>query len=83
MENINDEGSNGALLCARMTFVGSPLTVSVNGRAKASLVETVVMFTTYFSDKFPDKVKHKLELFLRESDMHSGEDAWQTTTFVQ
>lgn len=79
--NINPEINNGALFCGRMTFKGSDLTVSVNGRAKASLIETIMMFTDYFSVKFPEKTMEKLELFVKESDMHEGKPAWQTTTF--
>ena len=78
---INDEKTDGAMMCARMTFKGSDLTVSVNGRAKGSLLETICMFAEYFSDEFQDKGLHKLELFLNEGDMHTGGEAWQTTTF--
>lgn len=68
-------------MCGRMTFKGSELTVSVNGRAKGSLLETIMMFTQYFSEEYPDKEMDKLELLLSEADMHEGKKAWQTTTF--
>lgn len=81
LKNINQVEGNGAMFCGRMTFEGSELTVSVNGRAKASLIETIMMFTDYFSEHYPDKIMRKLELFLKESDMHEGQKAWQTTHF--
>ena len=81
MENINPEINNGALFCARMKFKGSNLTVSVNGRAKSSLMETIMMFTDYFSENNPNKEFERLELFLKESDMHEEKKPWQTTYF--
>lgn len=80
MTIINPD-SNGALMCARMRFAGDKLTVSVNGRAKSGLLETIIMFSEYFSEQYQDKELGTLELFLTESDMHEGKGAWQTTHF--
>lgn len=79
--NINPEVNNAALFCGRMTFKGSDLTVSVNGRGKSSLIETIMMFAEYFANAYPDKEMYKLELFLKESDIHEGQKACQTTLF--
>lgn len=81
MENINNTPGNGAMFCGRMTFKGSELTVSVKGRAKASLLETIMMFTDYFSEKYPEREFSKLELFLKESDMHEEKKPFQVTHF--
>lgn len=81
MENINPEVNNAALFCARATFKGSNLTVSVNGRGKAGLIETVLMFQDYFSDNNPGKQLSKIELFLSEGDMHAEKTPFQTTHF--
>lgn len=81
MKNINPENNNAALFCGRMTFKNTELTVSVNGRGKKTLLETIMMFTEFFNNEFPDKIPEKLELFLSEADMHSGKKAWQITHF--
>lgn len=81
MLNINTEINNGALFCAQMKFEGSDLTVSVNGRAKSCLTETLYMFIEYFQDTYPDKKMQVLKLFLTESDMHAGARPWQVTHF--
>lgn len=78
---VANEQTNGALLCGRMTFIGG-LTVSVNGWAQSSLLETIMMFTGYFSDKHEDRAFEKLELFRCEADMHTNQPPWQITTFA-
>lgn len=80
MTCINDIG-NGAMICARMSYEETELTVSVNGRAMGSLLETIMMFTEYFSDNVHTFHFKKLELFLKESDMHEGKEPWQVTHF--
>lgn len=81
LTNINPVVNNGALMCGRMKFKGSELTVSVIGRAKESLLETVMMFSEYFSEHYPDKWLEKLDLFIKEGDMHEGHEPFQTTHF--
>lgn len=70
-----------SIVCGRITFLDSKLTASVNHRAGYSLLETVAIFKEYFEKKYPGKPFSKIEIFLSESDMHSGKKPWQTTWF--
>lgn len=79
---MSNEKRQAALLCARVTFRGG-LTASVNRRAGASLIETIMLFTEYFSERYKESEIEKLELFLSESDMHEEKKPWQVTTFEQ
>jgi len=81
MRSINSKG-NGALMCARMVY-NTGLTRSVNGKAKASLLETIAMFIDYHSETLLSNsvVFERLELFLCEADMHEEQKPWQTIYF--
>lgn len=81
MEKIT-ENYISHFICGRITFVGTSLTASVNMRPAASLLETIIGFTEYFTEKYPDKQISKLDLFLKESHMHEGKIPWQSTTFT-
>lgn len=81
METINTK-TDGVLMCARMVY-NTGLSRSVNGWAECSMLETIMLFTDYFSNTLQgvSVVPVRLELFLCEADMHTEQKPWQTTTF--
>jgi hypothetical protein len=83
MENINPEITKGVLFCARATFEELDLTKSINGYPKSNLLETIIMFVDHFTQSNPDKRISKIELFLKESDMHENKKPWQVSHFTR
>lgn len=81
MLNINPEKSNAALIYARMKFYENSEVISVCGKAKGNLLDTISMFIDYFIENHECLQIKKLDLFLNESDMNEDKQPWQTTVF--